>query len=478
MQNSKINKGIFNKFLNDKKDDGEIIKNENRKEEEKKENKKEQNLKFEKEEKKVCKSPRLLWKKRKQADEQNKKNILELYSGNTEKEENVEKQNEGNGNVIKEEKEKQYPKSPNLKIKKFHFNSSCNNWFLNQEEKSEKIIYKEIHDGKKNENEEFEEENIEETLDNILLGEENEEFECDSIEKGKKLMSKIPGVSENLYNQINKKINSILERCKIPVFNVEEYIYDKKLGEGGYAVIFSVYKIDDKSGKEYAMKKIISQSLNEIDKFTKEFELVYSCVHPNIMKIYGLCIRMLDQTTFSLYVLMEISQGDWDSDIKNHLKKKKNYSEAELINILRQLANALLFMQQELKISHRDIKPQNILVFKNDIYKISYTGLKTDNKNIHHDPYKSDVFSLGFCFIYSATLNFKLLYQLREVYNNEQMNHILKKELRKRYSDSFIDLLSHMMEIDERKRYSFNDLIDYIDTNYDQKGNLRDNEEK
>ena len=167
-------------------------------------------------------------------------------------------------------------------------------------------------------------------MDNILLGEENEEFECDSIEKGKKLMSKIPGVSENLYNQINKKINSILERCKIPVFNVEEYIYDKKLGEGGYAVIFSVYKIDDKNGKEYAMKKIISQSLNEIDKFTKEFELVYSCVHPNIMKIYGLCIRMLDQTTFSLYVLMEISQGDWDSDIKNHLKKKKNYSEAEL----------------------------------------------------------------------------------------------------------------------------------------------------
>ena len=68
-------------------------------------------------------------------------------------------------------------------------------------------------------------------------------------------MSKIPGVTENLYNQINKKISSILERCKIPIINIEDYIFDNKLGEGGYAVIFSVYKVNDENCKEYAMKK-------------------------------------------------------------------------------------------------------------------------------------------------------------------------------------------------------------------------------
>jgi len=43
------------------------------------------------------------------------------------------------------------------------------------------------------------------------------------------------------------------------------------------------------------LKKIIARTLTEIDKYTKEFELVHSCIHPNIMKIYGICICMLDK---------------------------------------------------------------------------------------------------------------------------------------------------------------------------------------
>ena len=321
-------------------------------------------------------------------------------------------------------------------------------------------------------------------------------------------MSKIPGVSEHLYNHINKRIQVILDRCKIPVFNVEDYMFDRKLGEGGYAIIFAVYKMDDETCKEYAMKKIIARTLNEIDKFTKEFELVHSCEHPNIMKIYGICIRMLDQTTYSLYVLMEISSGDWDSDIKKHLLKKKSYTEKELICILRQLTDALLFLQQKLKISHRDIKPQNVLLFENGVYKLAdfgeakeskiskeintlrgtelymspalYSGLKNESNDVNHDPYKSDVFSLGFCFIYAAALNFKLLYQLRDVYNSSQMNQILKQQLKKKYSDTFIDILSHMMEVNESLRYDFSHLMEAINTNYDKEGNLKnpDSEKK
>ena len=347
-------------------------------------------------------------------------------------------------------------------------------------------------------NEESEEENMADTMVNLLLNEEENENDLD---KENTAMSKIPGVSEHSYCVINKKINDILERSKIPVFNVEDYIYDKKLGEGSYAVIFLVYKSEDETGKEYAMKKIIAQSLNEIDKFTKEFELVYSCEHPNIMKIYGLCIRMLDQTTYCLYVLMERSKRDWDADIKRHLKKKKNYSEKELISIMRQLSDALLFMQKKLKISHRDIKPQNVLIFSDGIYKIAdfgeakeikinkeintlkgtelymspalYCGLRSENKNVNHDPYKSDVFSLGFCFLYAAALNFKILYQVREVDNNDKMNQILNKQLNKKYSSTFIDILSHMLEVDESKRYDFSQLIEAIDTNYDKNGNLK-----
>ena len=324
-----------------------------------------------------------------------------------------------------------------------------------------------------------------------------------SIPQIKIAMSKIPGISEQLFNHINKRMNKILNRCKIPVFNVDDYTFNKKLGQGGYAVIFCVNKNDDKEHK-YAIKKIIAKTLTEIDRFTKEFELVHSCIHPNIMKIYGICIRMLDQTTYALYVLMELSLCDWNKEIKMRLMKKNNYKEEELISILRQLTSALLFMQQNLKISHRDIKPSNILIFKDGLYKIAdfgeakeakmskqmntlrgtelymspalYSGLKNEKNDVNHDPYKSDVFSLGFCFLYAASLDMELLYQIRDIFNSKKIDAILQHQLKKKYSHTFINLLSKMLEIDEIERFDFPKIEKYIDDNYDKDGILKNSE--
>ena len=270
-------------------------------------------------------------------------------------------------------------------------------------------------------------------------------------------MSCIEGISEHLYNYINKRMNFILNRSKIPKIKIEEYILYKKLGEGSYGVIYSVFKQEEK--KLYALKKIIAHTLNEIDEFTKEFELVHSCEHNNIMKIFGICLRVLDSTTYALYVLMEYSNGDWDKEIRIHLAHRKNYTEIELISILYQLTTALLFMQEKLKVSHRDIKPQNILTFDNGVYKLAdfgeakevkiskqlntlrgtelymspalYDGLKNEKDDVSHNPFKSDVFSLGFCFLYAAALNFNLLYEIRDVSDSKIINIILHKHLKK-----------------------------------------------
>jgi len=337
--------------------------------------------------------------------------------------------------------------------------------------------------------------------DNEDLKKEEENQKKKSIPQIKISMQKIPGISDHLFNHINKRMNAILNRCKIPVFNIEDYTFNKKLGEGSYAVIFSVYKNSDKTHKELALKKIIARTLTEIDKYTKEFELVHSCIHPNIMKIYGICIRMLDQTTYSLYVLMELSKCDWDKEIKMHFMKKKYYTENELINILRQLTDALLFMQQNAKISHRDIKPQNVLLFGDGVYKIAdfgeakeakiskevntlrgtelymspalYSGLKNDKNDVNHDPYKSDVFSLGFCFLYASALNFNLLYQLRDIYNSNKINEVLQQQLKDKYSQTFIHILSCMMEIEESERFDFPQLVNYIEENYDKDINFK-----
>ena len=306
-------------------------------------------------------------------------------------------------------------------------------------------------------------------------------------------MSKIPGMSENLYNHVNNRINNIISKCSIPLMNVEDYTLVKKIGEGSYGIIFKA--VSKKDNQQYAMKKIISNKLQKIAGFIKEFELIYSCHHDNIMKIYSYCIRILDSTTYALYVIMELSEGDWDQEIKQRLKERKNYTEKELINILFQLSSSLFYIQEKFHVSHRDIKPQNVLVFPGSKYKLAdfgeakeakvmrqrntlrgtelymspalYDGLKHELNDVAHNPFKSDVFSLGFCFIYAAALNFNLLYQVRDIIDSKSINIILHKYLSKIYSEKFIVLLNSMLEVDESKRYDFIDIKTYIEKNFE-----------
>ncbi len=491
MKKFNTNKGTLRRFGMDKKDDN-IVEKEDGKggvtEIEIKHNM--QNL-----------SPRLMWLKKRQLRESGGKNILTLFSGRGEKEKKEKEEKE------KREKEEKEKKENEQKEQKLSLSPNERGNVKNLFHKSEKDISTKGESTKKSTKsmgKKTDDENKDDGTTHILFENEDSEEDDEDDDMPNKVhmfMSKMPGVTENFYNDINKRMSNILERCKIPIIKHEDYVFDKKLGEGGYAVIFSVYKVGDENCVEYAMKKIIARSLDEIDTFTKEFELVYSCDHPNIMKIYGIGINMLDPTTYSLYVLMEKAKRDWDSDIKRHLKKKKNYSEKELINILKQLTNALLFMKQNLKISHRDIKPQNVLLFENGIYKIAdfgeakeikitknvntlrgtelymspalYSGLLNEMHDVNHDPYKSDVFSLGLCFLYASTLNFQILYQVRNISNNNQMKNILKQQFKKKYSDTYIDILSNMMEIEESKRYDFSQLIEAINTHYDKEGNLK-----
>ncbi len=298
--------------------------------------------------------------------------------------------------------------------------------------------------------------------------------------------------NNNNIKMLQKQIDKILNESKLPKFNIDDYTLYKQIGEGSYGVIYQAFNNHDK--KKYALKKIIAHDIEELESFEEEFELVYICDNSNIMKIYGICVNILDSTTFALYVLMELALGDWNDEIKKHLNVRKNYKEDDLINILKQLINALLFMQTKMNIAHRDIKPQNILIFKNKIYKVAdfgeakeakiakqlntlrgtelymspvlYDGLKKDKDDVTHNPYKSDVFSLGFCLMYAASLNFNIIYEVRDVTDTNRIDKILHKHFKNKYTEKFIQVLLSMLEIDESKRYDFVELNDYINKIY------------
>ena len=365
-----------------------------------------------------------------------------------------------------------------------------------KEEGKDKIIRRNIFDrfNRNRKTEEEEEDESPKRKNRILRGslKEGKRIEIEEEDNQNNRKRHLRAKTEKKDNILQKEIDKFLKKSKLPKFDINDYTLYKQIGEGSYGVIYQAF--NNKDRKKYGMKKIIAHDIEELEEFEEEFELVYVCNHPNVMKIYGICINILDNTTFALYVLMELALGDWNDEIKKHLDARKHYKEDELINILKQLVNPLLYLQIKMKIAHRDIKPQNILIFKNKIYKVAdfgeakeakiakqlntlrgtelymspvlYDGLKKDKDDIIHNPYKSDVFSLGFCLMYAAFLNFNIIYEVRDVNDMNRMEKILQRHFKNKYTEKFIKLLLVMLEINESKRCDFVELNNYINENF------------
>ena len=298
--------------------------------------------------------------------------------------------------------------------------------------------------------------------------------------------------NKTLYSDIQAGIKKILEKGRLPQFNIDNYTIEKKIGDGAFGILFSVS--NNKTKKKYALKKLTACDLTSLEDFQKEFEIAYKNNHENILNLYGICVRVYDVTTYVLFVLMDLAEHDWEIEINNRFKEKRFYTEIELVNILKQLSNACVYLQKR-EIAHRDIKPENILLFfeKNEVgvdlrspatYKICdfgeakerirvgsrhksirgtdyymspilFKGLMEKEKFVKDDPYKSDVFSLGYCMIIASVLDFEFINKIRKVEEQRKIDRIIREALEERYSDKFIYVLLKMIVHSEKERIDF-----------------------
>ena len=257
------------------------------------------------------------------------------------------------------------------------------------------------------------------------------------------------------------------------------------MGQGTFG---KIYLVQDPSNQLFSMKKIVLSEELDVQTVIKEYRMCYKIKHPNVIKILGIYNNQLDKTTYVVYVLMEVGLTDWEKEIKKYNDKHMQYSEADLINIIKQLTSVLAFLQRK-NIIHRDIKPQNILVFKNNIYKIAdfgeakqidrisksmvvnslrgtelymspllFNGLRNGQVDIKHNMFKSDVYSFGLSILYAAATSNKPLYDTRKFVEMTSVKKYINKLLRNKYSNKFIDLLCTMIEIHEKKRPDFIEL--------------------
>ena len=320
----------------------------------------------------------------------------------------------------------------------------------------------------------------------------------------------------NINKENNKNINDNDSSKNISSegykFNCDNYNIVHLLGEGTFGKIYLVE--DPSDSKKYALKKIAVSDMEELGENKKEFELLMKLSQDNpnlnVVKIFGIQVKKLDKFNLVMYVLMEAAQCDWENEIRNRNQYQAYYTEEELMKILTNLTSTLASLQK-LGICHRDVKPQNILCFGRDNYKLSDFGEAKKKKkrkingnmiydfegdtskqtvrgtelymspilfkalhdrpedDLEYNAYKSDVFSLGLCMLLSSTLGFQALYDIRELYDNKKIKSIIEKNLSSRYSKEYIKLIVSMLQLKEKNRPDFIELESLIQTDYYQK---------
>ena len=271
--------------------------------------------------------------------------------------------------------------------------------------------------------------------------------------------------------------------------NFSDYKLVKQIGKGTFGQIFMV---ENNQGQCFALKKLMATNLKDIKTLEHEYQIlldIQSCGKKiDLVQIYGIETKQLDPTTFVMYVLMELASTDWEKEILSRHNKNKYYTEKELMEIISSLITTFAQLQKE-NISHRDIKPQNILIFKDsNTYKLADFGeakelLGDDRpterqtlrgtelymspilfhalrsrkiiKYVKHNTYKSDLFSFGLCCLFAATLCFESLYDIRELNNNTAIKYIIQKYLENKYSNVVINIICNMLDVNEDSRNDF-----------------------
>ena len=265
--------------------------------------------------------------------------------------------------------------------------------------------------------------------------------------------------------------------------NLTEFKLVKEIGKGTFGRIYKVIWL--MNNKIYALKKEVLKDIEGVKVREHRNETIRNFIKrtncKGIVNLYG-NLTIQNGPEFHYYELMELCERDFEQEIKLRSVNFNYYSEQELYNVMYQLIITLSFLQKN-HITHRDIKPQNILI-SNGIYKlcdfgdirlmqregivvqrvrgselymspILFNGLRTKQLQVRHNTYKSDVFSLGMCFLLAACLSYDGLVEIRELLDMNQKLLIINKYLSRRYSQKLIRVIGLMLETEETNRPDF-----------------------
>ena len=145
------------------------------------------------------------------------------------------------------------------------------------------------------------------------------------------------------------------------------YLLGEVIGKGGMAVVYKAY--DFRSGRTVAVKVLREQYNTDAEfvrRFQQEAEAASAVSHENLIDIYD-----VGEQNGARFIVMEYVDGMTLKSLIQEHGALDNYS---AITIARQICTALQ-IAHDAHIIHRDIKPQNILLDRKGVVKLSDFGI-------------------------------------------------------------------------------------------------------
>ncbi len=157
---------------------------------------------------------------------------------------------------------------------------------------------------------------------------------------------------------------------------IEHYQILEELGKGGMGVVYKALNVN--LDKFVAIKTIsLGLASEEIitNRFRTEARALAKLQNPNIVSIFDL--RVDDNQWF---IVMEYVDG---ITLAHKIKEQDAISWQECLKIFKQILSAIGHAHRA-GIIHRDIKPNNIMLTRDSMVKITDFGLAKDQKNLSH----------------------------------------------------------------------------------------------